>query len=170
VSRGLVFRSATVSFFLSAVAGAVPALGQQTDSDGGQAAKAAFDLLEAISTRDSAALRRLMLPEAVTIALVERDGVITPRVRTTEEVVSGIGGGTDRLLERGWDPRVDVRGGLATVWLPYDFYVNGSFSHCGVDSFQFVRTSEGWLLASIVYTIEEPPVCDRHPDGPPPGS
>ena len=34
---------------------------------------------------------------------------------------------------------VKVDGPLAIAWTPYNFYHNGKFSHCGVNSFQLVR-------------------------------
>jgi hypothetical protein len=36
---------------------------------------------------------------------------------------------------------IKVDGPLAIVWTPYQFYYNGTFSHCGVNSFQMLRTA-----------------------------
>src|SRR5882757_7789628 len=33
---------------------------------------------------------------------------------------------------------IKIDGPLALVWTPYNFYFNGSFSHCGVNSFHLV--------------------------------
>ena len=132
-----------------------------------EVAAVAVEILEAISEPDTAALRRLMMPEAVTIAVIDQAGTVRYVVRSTEEVVVGIGGETANFVERGWDPVVEVQGPLATVWLPYDFYIDGAFSHCGVDAFQFIRTGDGWRVAALTYTVEQPPACERHPDGPP---
>jgi hypothetical protein len=52
------------------------------------------------------------------------------------------------------------------LWTPYDLYRNGSFSHCGVDAFTLVRGTRGWLVASVIYTIE-PTGCAPSPLGPP---
>lgn len=40
---------------------------------------------------------------------------------------------------------------LASVWTPYEFYLNGEFSHCGVNSFQLVKKNDVW---KIVYLID----------------
>lgn len=72
------------------------------------------------------------------------------------------------FLERIWDPRIRIHGDLATVWAPYDFYLGGEFSHCGVDTFQMVRTPRGWRVHGLVYTVARPPACERHPGGAPP--
>ena len=47
-----------------------------------------------------------------------------------------------------------VDGGIAMVWAPYDLWVNDTFSHCGVDVFTLIKTTAGWRIASVAYTIE----------------
>ncbi|MBV6443426.1 MAG: hypothetical protein DYG98_06060 [Haliscomenobacteraceae bacterium CHB4] len=41
---------------------------------------------------------------------------------------------------------------LASVWTPYKFYRNGKISHCGTNSFQLVKTDEGWKIQYIIDT------------------
>lgn len=41
---------------------------------------------------------------------------------------------------------------LASVWTPYKFYLNGKVSHCGTNSFQLVKTVEGWKIQYIIDT------------------
>lgn len=53
------------------------------------------------------------------------------------------------LDERILDYQVKVDGTLASAWTPYRFYVNGNFSHCGVNSFQLVKMAEGWKIVYI---------------------
>ncbi len=72
-------------------------------------------------------------------------------------------------VERMFDPVVEVSGSLATVWAPYDFYIDGEFTHCGVDLFQLVRGDAGWKIRDLVYTVLQPPACSMHPDGSPGG-
>ncbi len=55
-----------------------------------------------------------------------------------------------------------VDDGLATVWVPYAFYVGTRFSHCGYDAFQLARTPQGWRIIAIADTqrqdrCNEPP-------------
>jgi hypothetical protein len=47
---------------------------------------------------------------------------------------------------------VKIDGPLAIAWTPYQFYFNGKFSHCGVNSFQLVRMSNGWKIQYIIDT------------------
>ena len=47
---------------------------------------------------------------------------------------------------------VKVDGPLAIAWTPYNFYFNGQFSHCGVNSFQLVRINGEWKIQYIIDT------------------
>lgn len=41
---------------------------------------------------------------------------------------------------------------LASVWTPYQFYYAGSYSHCGVNSFQLVRINGIWKIQYLIDT------------------
>lgn len=56
------------------------------------------------------------------------------------------------LDERILDYQIKIDGTLASAWTPYRFYVNGNFSHCGVNSFQLVKMAEGWKIVYIIDT------------------
>lgn len=47
---------------------------------------------------------------------------------------------------------IRIDGPLALVWTPYRFYLNGQFSHCGVNSFQLVRFSGQWKIQYLIDT------------------
>ena len=47
---------------------------------------------------------------------------------------------------------IKIDGPLAIVWTPYNFYHNGSFSHCGVNSFQLVRFDGVWKIQYLIDT------------------
>ncbi len=47
---------------------------------------------------------------------------------------------------------VQIDDNLASVWTPYEFYLNGKFSHCGVNNFQLFKSEEGWKIVSILDT------------------
>lgn len=50
------------------------------------------------------------------------------------------------LDERIWDVDIKVDGRLASAWMKFAFYVNGEFSHCGVNSMSFFKGDEGWKV------------------------
>jgi len=47
---------------------------------------------------------------------------------------------------------IKIDGPMAIAWTPYNFYFNGSFSHCGVNSFQLVRYEGVWKIQYIIDT------------------
>jgi hypothetical protein len=47
---------------------------------------------------------------------------------------------------------INIDGNLAAVWTPYEFYVNGSFSHCGANSFQLFNNNGNWEIIFLVDT------------------
>jgi hypothetical protein len=126
-------------------------------------------LFDALRDGDEALLRSVM-DESVVMHFTEtRDGATTSGSSTVGGLASRITGGGDPLIERMWDPIVVVSGALATIWTPYDFYVGETFSHCGVDSANLIRTQDGWKIVALSWTRLQPPACELHPDGPPTG-
>ncbi len=156
-----VFRLGALSSFVALIPGALQA--QNADESGALAV--AEQALEFISEEDWVGVTDLMLDEALMFAVSETDGDLSYRVRTRAETRTRVTN-TD-LVERGFDPVVHVQNQLATVWLPYDFYIDGELSHCGVDAFTLLRTNAGWRIASVSFTVEQPPDCSLHPVGPP---
>jgi len=75
--------------------------------------------------------------------------------------------GEDIWTERYWDPTVLVEGNIATIWTPYDFYVNDRFNHCGIDVFSFFKIDDEWKIINTAYTVVQDGSCEMHPDGPP---
>ena len=64
------------------------------------------------------------------------------------------------LDERILDYQIKVDGTMASAWTPYRFYVNGNFSHCGVNSFQLVKMADGWKIVYIIDTRRKEP-CEE---------
>ncbi|MEO5818029.1 MAG: nuclear transport factor 2 family protein [Gemmatimonadaceae bacterium] len=129
----------------------------------------AQDLLRAISTRDTALVRRLMLPGAQ-LASVQDPAAATSagRIQTDSQFVAMLGTSKQRFLERMWNPTVFLQGPLAVVRTPYDFHVDGVFSHCGVDVFTLVRSKGEWRVTHVVYTAQRQN-CTASPLGKPTG-
>ena len=61
-----------------------------------------------------------------------------------------------RPEDQKWDERllaynIQIDGSMANVWTPYEFWLNGVFSHCGVNNFQLFNDSGQW---KIIYLID----------------
>ncbi|MCG8415288.1 MAG: hypothetical protein MI746_13800 [Pseudomonadales bacterium] len=50
------------------------------------------------------------------------------------------------------NPIVLVEGNIAVFWADYDFYLDGEFDHCGVDSFQLLKRDGQWLITNMSST------------------
>jgi hypothetical protein len=149
----------------AALLAAAPSLVAAQASADEQAVIAVADsALAAITRGDATGFTDLMIPEAVLYPTSTRDGTSIYRVRTREaQRTSPITG----VVERGFSPKAMVNGAVAMVWMPYDLYVNGAWSHCGADVFMLVKASGAWRIASMAWSAEQPPVCQKHPAGPP---
>jgi hypothetical protein len=124
--------------------------------------------LAAVTRSDFIALTDLMLDSAVTFSAGERNGQLRLQFRTRAQERATPPGG--RFVERGYQPEVRVSGPVAMVWLPYDFYRDDKWSHCGVDVFTLLKSEAGWRIATLIWSVDQPPSCQRHPGGPPPGA
>jgi hypothetical protein len=61
----------------------------------------------------------------------------------------------ERPSDQKWEERLMgfngyVDGNLSQIWTPYEFYINGNFSHCGANSFTIIRTESGWKILNII--------------------
>ena len=56
----------------------------------------------------------------------------------------------DVYLEKLGSYTVNIDGNLASVWTPYEFYLNGKFSHCGANSFQLFNNNGTWQIIYLV--------------------
>ncbi len=120
-------------------------------------------LFDAMSDHDAEAARALFTSEATLLTVrPDQTAVSVPHEKWLEH----LGTSKDKWLERMWNPKVLAHGAIAVVWGEYDFHLNGQFHHCGVDSFDLVKTQAGWKIAGIMYTSETAG-CSPSPLGPP---
>lgn len=116
---------------------------------------AAEALFSAMRTRDTAAIRDLLLPEMQIVSVrVGGAPAAAPQRRSAEQFIASIARPGEELRERMWSPRVELDGDLATLWAPYDFHVGERFSHCGHDAFHLVREGGRWRISALAYTIQ----------------
>jgi hypothetical protein len=121
-------------------------------------------LFDAMQAHDSSAAARLFVPGAQ-LASVDASGRVS--ITPSEKFTEAIGTGKGLWLERIWKPTVLERESIAVVWAEYDFHLNGTFHHCGIDSFQMLKTPDGWKIAEISDT-RSTSGCKPSPLGPPP--
>ena len=116
---------------------------------------------DTMTARDVERAREILVPQGRFHAM--RSGS-EPRSLSNEEYLAQLQASKQTMRERIWNPEVRVHGSIAAVWAPYDFWIDGKFSHCGVDAFDLIKTDKGWKLAGGTYTIESK--CEPSPLGP----
>ncbi len=83
----------------------------------------------------------------------DKEGKQFVKNESIKEFANSVGSAPKAALdERISFDMIKIDGSLASVWTPYSFYYNGKFSHCGVNSFQLVRTALGWKIQYIIDT------------------
>ncbi|MHB1094664.1 MAG: hypothetical protein ACYC3F_00640 [Gemmatimonadaceae bacterium] len=160
----IVGRSASAALVVAVLAW--PANAQSSRSPEETAAIAAADsLLAALSRDDKAAITRFTTDSAILGYSAMRGGAERVRVHSWAEDL--VRPSAVRITERGFAASVRVQDRLAQVWMPYDIYIDGKWSHCGVDAFTLLNVAGAWRVTSLFYTVEQPPACRAHPAGPP---
>lgn len=111
-------------------------------------------MFDAMKSSDATALKDCFGDSIVfQTIVVTKDGKTVVRNESVADFCETIG----KLPKGAADERISfetvkVDGALAIVWAPYNFYYNGQFSHCGMDSFQLVRFGNGWKIQYIIDT------------------
>lgn len=75
------------------------------------------------------------------------------RTQTKAQLLKGVASKkvSDKYLEKLLSYTIKIDGNLASVWTPYQFYLNGNFSHCGANSFQLFNNNGQW---EIIYLVD----------------
>jgi hypothetical protein len=116
-------------------------------------------IFEAVSSQDADEWRALQVADGTTLSFRSKsggaEGEMSMSIARNEDFVAGITPGESEYVER-WtaEPTVMIRGPIAVVWGEYDFWIDGDFSHCGVDSIDLVKIDGEWKLANIMWTVE----------------
>lgn len=110
-------------------------------------------LFDGMRTRDEAVLRSVWHPEA-RLQSAARDEAGAPVLRSTpvEGFIASVVASERHLDEVTFDEVVRISGDLATVWAPYNLFVDGEFSHCGIDAIQMIRSDDGWRIHQLTDT------------------
>jgi hypothetical protein len=123
-------------------------------------------MFTAMADRDVEGYAATLVPEGRYSRHLVDSGASRPlRMLTNAQDIEEFKAGTGRWHERIWQPIVHVHPPIAVVWAPYDFHVDGVFSHCGVNNFQFLRVDGAWKVTNASWTVEKEG-CAPSPLGP----
>lgn len=141
-----------------------PALAQSATTERDAVLKTVQTFFDTMTAKDVEGARAILQPQGRFHAIRIRDGKPDVRAFSNEEYFADLKASKQQMRERIWEPEVRVSGLIAAVRAPYDFWLDGKFSHCGVDQFDLIKTEDGWKIAGGVYTLEAK--CPPSPLGP----
>lgn len=113
----------------------------------------------AVASRDPDDMRALQLAEGTSISFRPhpngQPGELEMRIATNEALAASEVDDGREFMER-WtgEPTVLIRGPIAVVWGEYEFYVDDTFSHCGIDAVDLVKLDGQWKIANWMWTVE----------------
>lgn len=150
-------RALALSVFasLTLACAAVPPCPADSPAVEAEAVIAAVDaVFAAMREHDVEALRERMIEGAVIVAVHEQEGVPGPhRLISAEEFIAGTAGDLSITIDERFTstPQVRVERGVASLWGPYEVFVDGERRHCGVDTVQLVLADGAWRVTAITY-------------------
>lgn len=132
----------------------LPATNAQSQSPEDSVKSVINNMFAAMKNADAAMLKNCFADSIVFQSIARnKEGVTMVRTESPAGFIEQISKASPGSLdERISFETVKVDGPLAIAWTPYNFYYNGQFSHCGVNSFQLVRFDGVWKIQYIIDT------------------
>ena len=107
-------------------------------------------LFKAMKSADSLGVENAFSGSAIMQTFGKNQEIRTDKVEDFAKQVGASQAGD--LDERFTIYKILVDGNMASVWVPYQFYYKGNFSHCGVNSFQLAKLNNEWKIQYIIDT------------------
>ena len=126
---------------------------ESTDKASVQAAVDQF--FKAFHAQDSLALKEAVTPGIIMQTIGRnREGETVLRSQEFSGFIQQITQIPDsvKFEEKLLSYSIQIDGPMANAWTEYEFWVNGNFSHCGVNSFHMVKQKDQWKINYLVDT------------------
>lgn len=123
----------------------------------------------ALNGKNEHAMKRVVKSDILmqTVVTLNESGKMDYRKNGIQDLIYFMSSTPDSIPfhEKILDYKLQIDGGIAHVWAPYEFWYNGEFSHCGVNSFQLMKEKDAW---KIIYLLDSrrredcKPISDQH--------
>lgn len=133
------------------------AMGQSQTKDEEQIKVVILKTFSAMKSVDSVALKSCFTSNALLhISQVKPEGNVVREVPATKFIQNVMTRKPGEMDERvlSWGP-ILIDQEIATAWVPYEFYLNGKFSHKGVDVFIFVKSGNEFKIKTLLYNMHQ---------------
>ena len=108
------------------------------------------NLFNAMKSADSLGVKNAFSGSAIMQTFGKNKEIRTEKVEDFAKQVGASQAGD--LDERFTISKILVDGNMASVWVPYEFYYKGNFSHCSVNRFQLAKINAEWKIQYIIDT------------------
>ena len=107
-------------------------------------------LFKAMKSADSLGVKNVFSSSAMMQTFGKNQEIRTEKLEDFAKQVgsSKLGDLDERIIIS----KILIDGNMASVWVPYQFYYKGNFSHCGVNSFQLAKLNNEWKIQYIIDT------------------
>lgn len=128
---------------------------QKSENENENVKQAIISFFDALHKQDSTALKSMAKGNIKMQSIsVNKDGETVLQERNYDDFVKNI---TSIPKDRSFEEKllgftINVDGNMANAWTPYEFWYNGKFSHCGVNSFQLIKKEDTWKIIYLVDT------------------
>ena len=145
------------TLFLYVLFSPLLALAQQKTSEEEQIKSVILKTFSAMKSVDSVTLKSCFTPTALLqISQVNPERNVVREVPVAKFIQNVMSRKPGELDERvlSWGP-ILVDKEMAMAWVPYEFYLNGKFTHKGVDVFLFHKSQDEFKIQTLMYTMQK---------------
>ncbi|MEN1783721.1 MAG: nuclear transport factor 2 family protein [Bacteroidota bacterium] len=138
------------------------------DKDNEAVTQIITSFFKAFHNKDSLGMKPFMADEVV-LQTTGRDQEGNTRFHTqpVDQFYESLAGIPDSIVFEekllSWNVKVDRT--IANAWVGYEFWWNGNFSHCGINSFQLVNFNGEWKIVYLIDTRGRAGCDPKQPQG-----
>lgn len=113
------------------------------------------DFHQAVATHDGEKLKSFFLPQAAWFNVSSDNGKMRPG--SYQDFAAFVSQSKADLDPRHTEMELRSDGTVATAWFRFRFMIGGEEKNCGHETWQLVKTEQGWRIASIAYSSDPAP-------------
>ena len=114
-----------------------------------------IEFFDAFHKQDTSALKAMVTEKIILQSIsINKEGKTILKEENYNQFVKNIASipKDKKFEEKLLDFSIQVDGHMANAWTPYEFWYQGEFSHCGVNSFQLIKDDGTWKIIYLVDT------------------
>jgi len=131
----------------------IKSFAQQKQQDKKEILQKVQQFFDALEKQDTILYKSILLKDGQTWAISEKDGTVKYSMRQFSDRLKTFINPNSIIQEKTLSSKVMIHKQIAMAWVPYTLDISGKFSHTGVDVFTLLKTSQGWKISTIAFTM-----------------